>query len=111
MVVDDDDRFRGLARRMLDGCGYRAESEARSVADALHQASDHMPDLVLIDVGLPDGDGIQLTKRLTEHCSATRVVLVSADCDAASQRDAKDAGAVGFVAKSDLNCAVLHLLL
>jgi len=111
MVVDDDDRFRGLAKRMLAGCGYRTEGEAWNVSDALQQTAQHMPDIVLVDVGLPDGDGFELTKRLSALSSTARIVLVSADSDAASQQDAKDAGAVGFVPKSDLSCAVLHLLL
>lgn len=111
MVVDDDDSFRGLAKRILADCGYRTEGEARSVSDALHQMTQYVPDLVLVDVGLPDGDGFELTKRLSAMCSTARIVLVSADSDAASQEDAREAGAVGFVPKSDLNCAVLRLLL
>ena len=115
MVVDDDDRFRGLAKRMLAGCGYHTEGEARSVSDALHQMTQHAPDLVLVDVGLPDGDGFELTKQLTKQLTAlssrARIILVSADSDAATQQDAREAGAVGFVPKSDLSCAVLRLLL
>ncbi len=111
MVVDDDDRFRGLAKRMLAACGYRTECEARSVSDALQQTAQHAPDVVLVDVGLPDGDGFELATRLSALSSTARIVLVSADSDAASQQDARDAGAVGFVPKSDLNCAVLRLLL
>ncbi|MBT2502841.1 response regulator [Curtobacterium sp. ISL-83] len=111
MVVDDDDPFRGLARRILVTCGFRTESEAASVAGAMLHASHHMPDLVLADMGLPDGDGLELSRRLTALSPAVRVVLVSADSDAASQDDARDAGALAFVPKSDLNCAVLHVLL
>jgi len=111
MVVDDDDPFRGLAQRMMVGCGYRTESEAANVTDALLRATQRMPDVVLADMGLPDGDGLELTRRLTALSPAVRVVLVSADSDAASQDDARGAGALAFVPKSDLSCAVLHSLL
>jgi len=111
MVVDDDERFRGLARRMLAECGYVTDSEAASVADALQRTAQRMPDAFLVDVGLPDGDGFELVRRLTSSSPGTRAVLVSADSDSAAGRDARDVGALGFVAKSDLSCAVLHVLL
>ena len=69
------------------------------------------PDLALVDIGLPDGDGLELTRRLTAPPWHVRVVLVSADSDATSQREALDAGAVGFVPKSELTCEVLDSLL
>jgi two-component system chemotaxis response regulator CheY len=111
LVVDDDDRFRGLAKRILASGGYRVDSEASSVSDALQQAARHRPDLVLLDIGLPDGDGVDLSRQLTALPWAMRVVLVSADSDATTQQSAKDAGAVGFVAKSELSRAVLDALL
>ena len=110
LVVDDDDRFRALARRVLDECGYRPLSEASSVADALRQATRHRPDLALVDIGLPDGNGLELSERLVRSPWAMRVVLVSADADATTQAAAARAGALGFVAKADLSCATLHAL-
>ncbi|WP_442786492.1 response regulator [Leifsonia sp. AG29] len=95
---------------MLAGCGYDITAEACSVADALRQTSVRMPDALLVDVGLPDGDGLELARQLTAS-QAVRVVLVSADPDSLSQDDARAAGALGFVPKIDLSCAVLHLLL
>jgi CheY-like chemotaxis protein len=111
LVVDDDERFRGLARRILAGGGYRVDSEASSVSDALQQAARHRPDLVLLDIGLPDGDGVDLSRQLAAMPWAMRVVLVSADSDATTQQSAIDAGAVGFVAKSELSQTVLDALL
>lgn len=96
---------------MLAGCGYTADGEAGSVADAVRMTSSRMPDALLVDVGLPDGDGFDLVRQLTAGSASPRVVLVSADPDSASGRDARAAGALGFVPKSDLSCAVLHLLL
>lgn len=96
---------------MLAGCGYTADGEAATVADALRLTSARMPAALLVDVGLPDGDGFDLVRQLTAGSSHPRVVLVSADPDSASERDARAVGALGFVAKSDLSCAVLHSLL
>lgn len=111
MVVDDDDRFRGLANRILVKCGFRPESEARSVSDALQQVTHRIPDLALVDIDLPDGNGLELSKQLTAPPWGVRVLLVSVDSDAATQKDASDAGAVGFLPKSELSCTSLHSLL
>jgi CheY-like chemotaxis protein len=111
LIVDDDEPFLGLAKRVLADCGYRPEWEARNVADALQQATRHRPDLVIVDIGLPDGNGLDLSKQMTGMPWRVRVVLVSADSDATSQRGAHDAGALAFVPKSDLSCSVLHSLL
>ena len=111
MVVDDDDRFRSLASRILVDCGFRPDSEARSVTDALQQVTRRIPDLALVDIDLPDGNGLELSKQLTAPPWGVRVVLVSVDSDAATQKDASAAGAVGFLPKSELSCASLRSLL
>jgi len=111
MVVDDDDGFRSLANRILADCGFRPDSEARSVSDALQQVTHRIPDLALVDIDLPDGNGLELSKQLTAPPWGVRVLLVSVDSDAATQKDASDAGAVGFLPKSDLSCASLRFLL
>jgi len=111
LIVDDDEGFLDLAKRVLAGCGYRPESEARNVADALQQATRHRPDLAIVDIGLPDGNGLDLSKQLSELPWRPRVVLVSADSDATTQRRAVDAGAAGFIPKGDLTCSALASLL
>ena len=111
LVVDDDEGFLNVAKRILTSCGYRPDAEARSVSDALQQATRHKPDFALVDVGLPDGDGLELSRRLTAAPWHVPVVLVSADTDATSQQTATDAGALGFIPKHDLSCALLHTLI
>jgi DNA-binding NarL/FixJ family response regulator len=85
--------------------------QASSVWDALRQVTLFPPDLALVDIGLPDGDGLELSRKLTTALPSVRVVLVSADSDATTQKSAREAGAVGFLAKGDLSCAVLDSLL
>ena len=64
LVVDDDAIFRALARRMLGDCGLAVVGEAETVAAGMAAASELRPDAALVDVGLPDGDGIALAREL-----------------------------------------------
>jgi CheY-like chemotaxis protein len=102
LVVDDDAVFRGLARRMLAGCGLVVVGEAESVATALVAAMQLRPAAALVDVGLPDGDGIALARELCALPWRPRVVLTSADPDAISADDVRLSGADAFIAKDEL---------
>jgi DNA-binding NarL/FixJ family response regulator len=111
LVVDDDPVFRGLARRMLVAGGLVVVGEAETVATAIIAANDLRPDAVLVDVGLPDGNGIALARELTMLPWRPRVVLTSTDPDAASAEDVRSSGAGAFVAKDELPNAPLKDLL
>ena len=102
LVVDDDPDFRRLATLVLTGWGHTVLAEAGGVADALAEAARTRPDVVLVDIGLPDGDGFDLTVRLCSLPSPPRVVLVSSDTSTANAAAARRVGARGFVAKVDL---------
>jgi DNA-binding NarL/FixJ family response regulator len=111
LLVDDDPVFRRLARRVLSASGLNVIGEAGTVAEALAAAADLEPQLVLVDVGLPDGDGIALAGALAGQPRRPRVVLTSVDPDAASPDEVSESGADGFVPKSDLPGPGLRLLL
>jgi DNA-binding NarL/FixJ family response regulator len=111
LVVDDDPAFRLLARRVLSSIGLKVVGEADSVATALAAADDLRPDAMLVDVGLPDGDGITLARQLTALPWRPRVVLTSIDADAASPGEVRRSGANGFAPKDELPNAGLRLLL
>jgi CheY-like chemotaxis protein len=102
LVVDDDACFRDLAARVLSGWGHEVVGEAATVADALDRAAELRPDVALVDIGLPDGDGFALTQRLRAMPWAITVVLISSDADRANAPAALRAGACGFVPKRDL---------
>jgi len=68
------------------------------------------PDVLLVDVGLPDGDGIALAHQLSALPWGPRVVLTSVDPDAASPDQVKRSGACGFIPKHDLAGPGLKLL-
>lgn len=79
LVVDDDVALRSLIVRILRSRGHLVLGEAGSVTDALVQAEALRPDVALVDIGLPDGDGFSLTRRLRAPGRPIRVVLFSSD--------------------------------
>jgi DNA-binding NarL/FixJ family response regulator len=110
LLVDDDPSFRLLARRALDGSQMAVVGEAGTAAEAARVARALKPDVVLVDVGLPDSDGIALARELSALPWRPRVVLTSVDPDAASPDDVERSGAHGFVPKHDLPGRGLDLL-
>jgi DNA-binding NarL/FixJ family response regulator len=111
LVVDDDARFRGLATRMLTGQDIAVVGQVATVREAVEMAAAVRPDAVLVDIGLPDGDGLTLARQLAGLPWRPRVLLTSSDRDATTHQEALGAGAVGFVAKDDLPDASLARLL
>ena len=96
---------------MLTAAGLGVIGEAGTVAAATAAALDLRPDAALVDVGLPDGDGITLARALTALPWRPLVLLTSTDPDAASADDVASSGAGGFVPKAELpNVQLLHLL-
>jgi DNA-binding NarL/FixJ family response regulator len=111
LVIDDDDAFRGLVRRILCAAGFVVVGEAATVAAAIATAHALRPDAALVDVGLPDGDGIALARELAALPWRPRIVLTSTDPDAASADDVRRSGARAFVPKDELPDVRLHRLL
>ena len=111
LVVDDDPVFRDLARRVLAAEGLVVVAEAESFATAVDAAHAHRPDAALVDIGLPDGDGLTLAYHLSSLPWRPRIVLTSTDPDAAIPEDLQWSGAGAFVAKHELPNAPLVRLL
>jgi DNA-binding NarL/FixJ family response regulator len=111
LVVDDDPDFRRLAGRVLAAFGLAVAGEAETAAAALPAAMALRPGAVLVDVGLPDGDGIALARDLVALPWRPRVVLTSTDPEAATPAEVRHSGAQAFVPKDQLPNAALHQLL
>ena len=111
VVVDDDPEFRRLASWLLADSGLTVVGEADSVATAVASARRLQPSAVLVDVELPDGDGIALARELAALPWHPRVVLTSVDGDITTFEQARDAGARAFVHKAELPEARLAQLL
>ena len=101
LVVDDDAGFRGLAARVLAAMGLQVVGEAGTCAAGAAAAAELRPDAALVDVGLPDGDGIALAEHLVALPWHPRVVVTSSDPDATSTDAVQRFGAAGFVPKDD----------
>ncbi|MHB8690250.1 MAG: response regulator [Solirubrobacteraceae bacterium] len=111
LVIDDDPEFRQLAGRLLAASGLTVVGEAASVAAALAAAVRLQPSAALVDIELPDGDGVTLARQLAAMPWHPRVVLTSIDRDITTDEEARSAGASAFVNKADLPNAPLADLL
>ena len=108
VIVDDHARFRRSARRLLELEGFDVVGEAADGASAVAEVERLRPDLALVDVGLPDMSGFEVSERIG---SGTRVVLVSSRHPVDIGRRARSCGAAGFVAKDELAGESLSALL
>jgi CheY-like chemotaxis protein len=110
LVVDDHSSFRHFARRLLEEAGYRVVGDASDGASALAAVGALRPDVVLLDVLLPDMTGFDVARKLAARPERPLVVLTSS-------RSASELGsllcsehAYGFIAKRDLTVAALAAL-
>ena len=111
LVVDDHPSFRRCVRALLTSEGFDVVGEAEDGESALALATELSPDLVLLDIQLPDLDGFEVTRRLQANGASPAIVLVSSR-DAADYGDLiATSGARGFVPKGELTGAALRALL
>jgi DNA-binding NarL/FixJ family response regulator len=111
LIVDDHPSFRASARSLLESEGYEVVGEAADGTEALAVAAQLAPDLVLLDVQLPDIDGFEVARRLAESTHPPQVVLTSSRDGADYGACIGEAKARGFVPKAELSGAALAVLL
>jgi two-component system KDP operon response regulator KdpE len=97
LVVDDEPQLRRVLRAALAAEGFRVV-EADSARRALIEASSHKPDLVILDLGLPDADGTSVVQGIRAW-SALPILILSARTDEKQKIAALDAGADDYVTK------------
>jgi two-component system KDP operon response regulator KdpE len=97
LLVDDEPQIHRFLRPTLEAAGYDV-ARADTAADALRQAAQKPPSLVLLDLGLPDMDGQEALRRLRQFCSAP-VIILSARDRASEKIAALDSGANDYVEK------------
>jgi DNA-binding NarL/FixJ family response regulator len=111
LVVDDHPSFRRCAGALLAAEGFEVVGEAENGAAALALAEELEPELVLLDVQLPDLDGFEVASRLLARDRELKIVLVSSR-DQTEYGPLIDAcGARGFVSKGELSGPALERLL
>ena len=111
LIVDDHDGFRGAARALLEAEGFHVVGEAADGREALVKADHLQPDVVLLDIHLPDLDGFVVADRLAADARATAVVLISSHDAATFGPRLTRASARGFLAKRELTGAAIAELL
>jgi DNA-binding NarL/FixJ family response regulator len=111
LVVDDDPAFRELAERFLADVGLRVSAQAGTAEAGLAMAMEVKPYAALVDIDLPDGDGITLAGTLVALPWRPRVVLTSVDPDAAAPEEVRRSGVRAFVSKDKLAIGTLRSLL
>ena len=107
LVVDDHAGFRSRARLLLEAEGYEVVGEAADGAGAVAEAARLRPEVVLLDVQLPDGDGFDVAARLTADGDPPMVVLTSSRDWSDSADLIARSGARGFVPKDQLSGAAV----
>jgi two-component system KDP operon response regulator KdpE len=97
LLVEDEAQMRTFVRLALTSHGFRV-LEVETGREALQQAAAHTPDLVILDLGLPDMDGLEVTRGIREW-SATPVIVISARGQERQKVEALDAGADDYLTK------------
>lgn len=102
LLVDDHAAFRAFARDLIKAAGYRVVAEAANGAAALAAAAEYDPEIVVLDIRLPDMSGLEVARRLASGSQAPVVILISSGDAREYARVALESGARGFIAKVDL---------
>jgi two-component system, NarL family, invasion response regulator UvrY len=111
LTVDDQALFRGIAREVIDATpGFEVAGEAASGEEALTAVEALAPQLVLLDVRMPDIDGVEVARRLSKSHPETLVVLISVEESVDVPSAAQLTGAVPFVRKRDFGPRLLRRL-
>jgi DNA-binding NarL/FixJ family response regulator len=102
LIVDDNPRMRSTIRSMLTQLPVDVVAECGTGTDAVSTYETLRPDWVLMDIAMPELDGISATQRIRALDPEAKVIIVTDFADAALQRAAADAGAVAYVRKDNL---------
>ena len=111
LIVDDNAGFRRLARRLFESEGYEVVGAVETADEALLAAAELVPDVVLLDVHLPDRSGFEVAARLARDHPSAAVLLTSTHGRAEFDQLARGSGARGFVPKEELSGAEVARIL
>jgi two-component system nitrate/nitrite response regulator NarL len=110
VLVDDDQRFRAMARRALEAEGVEVVAEVERAVDAVDAVEVWQPDVVLVDIRMPEVDGTEVARRLCAQAGSSVVILIST-VDAASGRRLAEGLAAGYLPKDELSLAAISNLM
>jgi len=101
LVVDDFETVRQWVRTRLDRTRFMVVGEAANGREACRQAQELLPELILLDLNLPDMNGFEVLRQLCRGVPSAKVLFLSAYNDADMVRRALEGGASGYVLKSE----------
>jgi DNA-binding NarL/FixJ family response regulator len=110
LIVDDHPRFRSLARSLLNAGGFDVVGDAGDGAAAVEATLRLRPDVVLLDVQLPDANGFAVAERIAQLPDPPQVVLVSTRGASSYAGRLEQPGVRGFIAKGELSGEALAAL-
>ena len=104
LLVDDHSLVRRGFRRILeDEDGMKVVGEAANGVEAIRMAQELKPNVVVMDLSMPELDGVQATKEISKHLPDTKVLVLSMHAEDNYVRNALDAGAKGYLLKSAID--------
>ena len=104
LVVDDFEQWRLLVRSILENVpGLRVVGEASDGVEAVKEAATLLPDIVLLDVGMPRLNGIEAAERIRHASPESKIIFLTQDSDSEVKRAALATGALAYLSKSRAN--------
>jgi DNA-binding NarL/FixJ family response regulator len=100
LIADDHPLFRDGLRSLLTAQGHEVIGEARNGKEAIELTKSLLPDVVLMDLSMPEVDGLTATRTLTAEIPSVKIIILTASEDQASLFDAIKAGAQGYLLKN-----------
>lgn len=110
LVVDDALIMRASLKMMLERNGYNVIGEAGNGEEAIKKYIEVSPDIVTMDITMPILNGIEATKKIIEHDSNAKIIVISAMGQEHYVRNAIVSGAKGFIVKPFKEASVLETL-
>jgi CheY-like chemotaxis protein len=111
LIIDDNAAFRTVARQLLERHGFVVVAEAETGVSGIEKAKEHRPDLVLLDLQLPDIDGFEVAERLSRLDVSVRAILTSSLDGTDFGALVAHSSALGFVPKAELSASAIEALL
>lgn len=111
LVVDDHPLFRqGVVATLSQGSGFTVVGEAETIEETLVRVRIATPDVVLLDVALPDGSGVDAIAPILSACPGTKVVMLTSADDSDTVLDSLRAGAAGYLVKGAAGAELIAAL-